>query len=153
MGVDIRSSLYRGLTYWVPGCLSASNLHIYWTQIYMDRLGLARSAIPSPQFYVKHKEWVRRTVHQEQLLEFHYSMGFGPLIEFLNYEGPDLSHQPFPRVNEAGYLRKVKFIALIVGITTWLVFTAVLDALICDGCDITPIHKRIRRWSFMQNRL
>ena len=53
----------------------------------------------------RHTEEVRRRVPKERLLVYDVKEGWGPLCEFLGVEAPD---KPFPRLNDAAELRRMK---------------------------------------------
>ena len=81
-------------------------------------------AVPSAELYNRHNEWIRQIVPPGQLLEYQPSMGWGPLCHFLGVEAP--KDTPFPRVNEAAYLRKVKAVAMVLGTVLWVALFAIL---------------------------
>lgn len=56
------------------------------------------------EHYNRHHAMVRKTVPQEQLLEYRLGSGWEPLCEFLGKNEPSV---PFPHRNEAEALRKV----------------------------------------------
>jgi hypothetical protein len=118
LGTDLRSPAYRILGYWIPGVIHSSDLHIAWTKVYRERFTLSQSQIPSAEMYLKHSQWVHDVVPAKQLLVFQPSMGWAPLCEFLDIQTPQ--GVPFPRVNEAAFLRKMKRTAMILGAMIWV---------------------------------
>lgn len=115
LGIDLRSPIYRILGYWIPGVVHSSDLMIGWANYYSRKFNLATT--PSEELYLKHNQWVRDIVPEGQLLEYQPSMGWGPLSEFLDRPEPDV---PFPRVNEAAFLRNVKRLAMGLGSLVWI---------------------------------
>ncbi|KAF5001552.1 hypothetical protein FDECE_10900 [Fusarium decemcellulare] len=116
LGIDLRSPIYRILGYWVPGVIHSSNLIVAWSKYYSEKFGL--DVVPSADLYLKHNEWVRDIVPAGQLLEYQPSMGWERLARFLDRSQP--VGVPFPRVNEAAFLRNVKRVAMGLGSLVWL---------------------------------
>ena len=84
----------------------------------MERFGLAQSQVPSPEMYLRHIQWVQDVVPAQQLLVFQPTMGWEPLCKFLGIAAPQ--GIPFPRVNEAAFMRRVKRMAMILGAFVWV---------------------------------
>lgn len=120
--MDLRSPIYWGLGYWIPGVVHSSNLIAAWADFYSRKFGL--QDVPSVELYHKHNQWVRDIVPAGQLLEYQPSMGWEPLAEFLGREVP--KDQPFPWVNEAAFLRNVIRTAMTLGSIIWLCIFGVL---------------------------
>jgi hypothetical protein len=116
LGIDMRSPWYRILGYWIPGVIHSSDLIIAWSKYYAEKFGL--DEVPSEELYHKHNQWVRDMVPAGQLLEYQPSMGWEPLARFL--DRPEPKDEPFPRVNEAAFLRNVKRVAMGLGSLVWL---------------------------------
>ncbi|KAJ4130196.1 hypothetical protein NW768_007178 [Fusarium equiseti] len=127
LGIDLRSPWYRILGYWVPGVIHSSDLIVAWSNFYTEKFGLQQ--VPCEDLYYKHNQWVHDIVPAGQLLEYQPSMGWEPLAEFLDKPVP--MDQPFPRVNEAAFLRNVKRTAMAVGSVVWLILFA---GLYFGGC-------------------
>jgi hypothetical protein len=127
LGIDLRSSWYRILGYWVPGVIHSSDLIVAWSNFYSSKFGLKQ--VPCEELYHKHNQWVHDIVPPGQLLEYQPSMGWEPLAKFLDKPVP--VGQDFPRVNEAAFLRNVKRTAMAVGSVVWLCLFA---GLYFGGC-------------------
>lgn len=89
---------------------------VAWSKYYSRKFHL--KITPSAELYLKHNQWVRDIVPAGQLLEYQPSMGWEPLARFL--ERPEPVDIPFPRVNEAAFLRNVKRLAMGLGSLVWL---------------------------------
>ncbi|KAH7254216.1 uncharacterized protein BKA55DRAFT_643235 [Fusarium redolens] len=116
LGIDLRSKWYRILGYWIPGVIHSSDLIVAWSKYYSEKFGL--DEVPSEELYHKHNQWVHDIVPAGQLLEYQPSMGWEPLARFLDRPVPE--GEPFPRVNEAAFLRNVKRVAMGLGSLVWL---------------------------------
>ncbi|KAL4888821.1 hypothetical protein BDV59DRAFT_196184 [Aspergillus ambiguus] len=117
-GIDLRSTCFRWVGYWVPGVVAANDLYRGWMQLSAERFGVGSE--PSEQLYHAHSAWVKSIVPPERLLVFKCQDGWGPLCEFLGRQRPN----PFPHGNEAGYLRYYKRVSMVLGILLWLVVLA-----------------------------
>ena len=131
LGIDLRSRLYRILGYWVPGVVHSSDLFIAWAKVYEDRFGLLASQVPSAEMYLKHNTWVQELVPHENLLVYQPSMGWAPLCRFLDKEEP--TGLTFPRVNEAAFLRRVKRIAMLIGLVVWVLLLSLVAWMLFMG--------------------
>ncbi|KAM0078764.1 hypothetical protein ACKRZS_009497 [Fusarium odoratissimum] len=116
LGIDLRSKWYRILGYWIPGVIHSSDLIVAWSKYYSEKFGLEQ--VPSEELYHKHNQWVHDIVPAGQLLEYQPSMGWELLARFLDRPVPQ--GEPFPRVNEAAFLRNVKRAAMGLGSLVWL---------------------------------
>ncbi|CBF82322.1 hypothetical protein AN9208.2 [Aspergillus nidulans FGSC A4] len=117
-GIDLRSDCFRWVGYWVPGVVAANDLYRGWMQLSAERFGVEPE--PSEKLYHAHSAWVKSIVPRERLLVFKCQDGWGPLCEFLGRQRPN----PFPHGNEAGYLRYYKRVAMVLGVSLWLVVLA-----------------------------
>lgn len=86
---------------------------------FKERYGTDRG----PEVYVRHNEFIRKTVPKEKLLEFNAKQGWEPLCEFLGVPVPE---GPYPHVNEAAELKKNIRFAEVLGQATWAVMFGVL---------------------------
>ncbi|KAL4812447.1 hypothetical protein BDW67DRAFT_178682 [Aspergillus spinulosporus] len=117
-GIDLRSDCFRWVGYWVPGVVAANDLYRGWMQLSAERFGVEPE--PSEELYHAHSKWVKTIVPRERLLVFKCQDGWEPLCEFLGRQRPN----PFPHGNEAGYLRYYKRVAMVLGVSLWLVVLA-----------------------------
>ena len=102
------------------------NHRAYW-DLARDRWGIEKWA--SVECYEKHNTWVREVAKKNgrEVLEWKPEMGWGPLCNFL---GKDVPQEPFPRLNEAAFIKKLIIILTVRGILAWVVaFSAPLVAL------------------------
>ncbi|KAL4737898.1 hypothetical protein BDV11DRAFT_171497 [Aspergillus similis] len=117
-GIDLRSDCFRWVGYWVPGVVAANDLYRGWMQLSAERFGVEPE--PSEALYHAHSAWVKKIVPRERLLVFKCQDGWAPLCAFLGRQRPN----PFPHGNEAGYLRYYKRVAMVLGVSLWLVVLA-----------------------------
>ncbi|ETS77088.1 hypothetical protein PFICI_10962 [Pestalotiopsis fici W106-1] len=120
-GIDLRSSLFRMLGYWVPGIVSANDLYRGWVQLAAERFDLPAPE-PSVEMYHAHNAWVKSIVPKERLLEFKCQDGWEPLCDFLGRQRPNA----FPHGNESGYLKYYKRVAMVLGFALWVLVIAVM---------------------------
>lgn len=84
-----------------------------------ERWGISE---PCLALYDAHNNWIRSLVPEDELLEFRPEMGWRPLCEFLGKDSKELSekHNHFPLRNRRNYIRWLKNVAQVVGLTTWV---------------------------------
>lgn len=124
MGLDVRGWLYRAIVYFMPGACSSSDLLRNWTAKYHRRFGIPDK--PCSELFYTHNNWVRQVVPKHKLLEFHPKMGWAPLCKFVGKDVRMVGNRPFPRLNEKGYIAKVKHLSMFLGISFYTICCFVL---------------------------
>lgn len=77
-----------------------------WSVLSRGTPAYQKSAYPALlESFDKHESHVRTVVHQERLLEFHPSQGWGPLCRFLDIPVPAVA---FPHLNEPESLVQIR---------------------------------------------
>lgn len=124
MGLDVRGRLYRAIVYFMPGACSSSDLLRNWTAKYHRRFGIPDK--PCSELFYTHNNWVRQVVPKHKLLEFHPKMGWAPLCKFVGKDVRMVGNRPFPRLNEKGYIAKVKHLSMFLGVSFYTICCFVL---------------------------
>ncbi|KAF2497374.1 hypothetical protein BU16DRAFT_457607 [Lophium mytilinum] len=153
MGLDVRGNLYRAIVYFMPGAASSSDLLRNWTRKYNRNFGIPDK--PCKELFYFHNNWVREVVPKQKLLEFHPKMGWAPLCKFVGKDISIAGNRPFPRLNEKGYIAKVKHLSMFLGISFYticsiLLYFAVMFMMSLDTSAWSPSNAQ--SWGISQAR-